>query len=64
MEPVYSGHLGASLKCPDYQGVLISRLVCMQTGTLELNRMIHGTSKNQQIIIIHIMSGYKAIDRI
>ena len=23
MEPVYYGHLGTSLKCPDYQGVLI-----------------------------------------
>jgi len=23
VKPVYSGHLGTSLKCPDYQGVLI-----------------------------------------
>ena len=29
VEPVYYGHLGTSQKCPDYQGVLISRSVYM-----------------------------------
>ena len=24
VEPVYSGHFGISLKCPDYQDVLVS----------------------------------------
>ena len=34
VKPVYSGHLGTSLKCPDYQGVLIFQVSYMQMGTL------------------------------
>jgi len=34
MKPVYSGHLGISLKRPDYQGVLIIQVSLHVMGTL------------------------------